>query len=93
MVLGTLWELFKFLMERQHKLGFGRTCGGHGEGVPKKCVFGVAGTSKSEPPSSQSVILIFCAVPEKDFILEWFWYLILELLGYLMVQKRVSRGA
>ena len=48
MVLGTLWDLL--FDQKPEKQGFGGTSEGHGKGVPKICVFRMAGSSKSEPP-------------------------------------------
>ena len=45
------------------------------------------------PRAGGSMILKFWASPEKSFILELFWYLLLRLLGSPTVENIVLKGA
>ena len=48
---------------------------------------------KMNPRAGGSMILRFCPTPGKGFILEEFWYLLLDLLVSPIVDNKVFRGA
>ena len=48
---------------------------------------------KVSPRAGESMILRFCPTPGKTFILEVFWYLLLEFLGSPTVENIVLKGA
>ena len=59
----------------------------------KHVIFEMLEPRKVSSRRGESMILRFCSTLEKGFILGLFWYLLLELLGSPVIDKRVSRGA
>ena len=59
----------------------------------KRRIFERLEPRKVSPRAGESMILRFCPTPGKYFILEVFWYLLLELLGSPTVENIVLKGA
>ena len=63
----------------------------HENGSKNKCDLGVLWTSKTRSVCRPEHDCRFLTLPRKNLILEWFWTLILELLGTPFAEKKVSR--
>ena len=92
LILNTLWNLF-FLSNGQKNRGSGRLEAGMKKGSEKCMLFEWLEPRKVSCRAGGSMILTFCPSPENTSILGLFWYLLLELLGFPILENVVFKGA